>query len=91
MFIVKGTWGDGTVATAGRGYPCNDQQGCSLADGLMAANQDDTYWGRQLHQGHSMGSPHGRPGRVRRASHLPHRDRPEGVADSRRRANRLAA
>jgi hypothetical protein len=45
IFIVNGTWGAGTLAAAGGGYPDMNQHGLSLADGGFAEHHAlDAYW-----------------------------------------------
>lgn len=46
IFIVNGTWGAGTLAAAGGGYPDMNQPGLSLADGGYVEHHDGeiAYW-----------------------------------------------
>ena len=47
IFIVNGTWGAGTLAAAGGGYPSLGTHGCSLADGGCAEHHTTAelpYW-----------------------------------------------
>ncbi|WP_299050333.1 hypothetical protein [uncultured Nocardioides sp.] len=41
VFVVNGTWGAGSVAEAGGGYPDADRPGNALADGGFVENQDE--------------------------------------------------
>lgn len=47
IVVVNGTWGGGTLVTAGGGYPDMARHGCSLADGGMVENHaaaELAYW-----------------------------------------------
>jgi hypothetical protein len=41
IFLVNGTWGAGSLAEAGGGYPDAERPGNALADGGFVENQDD--------------------------------------------------
>ncbi|MGH3798019.1 MAG: hypothetical protein ACRDSP_24445 [Pseudonocardiaceae bacterium] len=47
VFIVNGTWGGGSLVSAGGGYPAAGRHGCALADGGFVENHpasEINYW-----------------------------------------------